>query len=419
MKKSVYDFAALVWLMANSCAMAALFAVFSIVESGQCPNMGLAVWLLCLILCYLAQGFFLRQERSEAFVICMCAVFFVLQAVLVFSMHGFFSGKVGTLAAICMWLFSYYSCHDVTVNPATPEKISRSFDLCSLVLVFTIFFCSVKHLSYTVALPLAIATLMCLLALMFTHSGGERKGLSLLISSGIILVFGFAAAMFAALASGGIRQAMHLVGSTLRHVFTLIYNFFASVFRYIASLFPEKHYDTAEVIVTEALDLGAVQDMSYKLIDGEKLLALMIAFGITAAVVLIVIRLTKGGIRAVRPGTGAGKRVHSRQSKLSFALKDLFLRPCRAIAFNVKALFYRNTVQGLYWQLEKRSRAKLHGRAKGESPREFLKRAGTLYPWAEAEIMLLADAMDELNFGSGLGLPAEKIIDIRTKLFKW
>ena len=89
-------------LLANSCAMAALFTVFSMVEGLGKSDPCLALWLCCLSACQLAMSLFLRRERSQRALIYFCAAFFVLQLVLAFVLYGRFSSVIGMLAAVCM-----------------------------------------------------------------------------------------------------------------------------------------------------------------------------------------------------------------------------------------------------------------------------------------------------------------------------
>ena len=125
MKKSISVLCTLILLMAYCAAMSSMFSVLSIVEGMENIQPGLGVWMPCLALCYLGLSLFLGRERSIRSVIVFCAVFFVLQTVLVFAIYGFFSSFVGVLAAICMWLFSYLCCYEFSIKQPSPEKLTK------------------------------------------------------------------------------------------------------------------------------------------------------------------------------------------------------------------------------------------------------------------------------------------------------
>jgi len=132
MKKQLSALCPLSILLANSCAMAALFTVFSTVEGLAKTDPCLALWLCSISACHLAMSIFLRRKRSQRALIYFCAAFFMLQLVLAFIVYGRFSSVIGMLAAVCMWLYSYFNCFELHIKKTSVERYTNSFDICSL-----------------------------------------------------------------------------------------------------------------------------------------------------------------------------------------------------------------------------------------------------------------------------------------------
>lgn len=411
-------FSALALLAANSCAMAGIYTIVSMVEGLDKCDPALGIWLACLCVCYIGLDFFLRRERSERSVIIFCAVLFLLQLVLALVIYGFFAPFLGILIAICMWLYSYYSCYELATKPLTAEKLTKSFDLCSLVLIFALFFCSVKQITLTMLLPMTVSTVLCLPALVLVRGGERRSVKSLFISSILVLAFAAAAMLFAALASGGVKKLTGFVMQTFFALFGFLLRVIETVFRFVAGLFPARQYETLAPLPTEALEFVPPPDMSFELVDPEKLLIAMLALGISIVILAVAWSMIKGKKLRASVNTGRAQGLNRSRSRLFRALKRTVSRMIERIGFLILSIRARNTAQGLFLQIERKSRSALHGRAESESCREFLKRAYSIYPHAEKEIAVLADAMDSLCFGQGPGLSSEEVSRLRRNIFK-
>ena len=417
MRKALSSLCPLSLLMANSCAMAALFVVFSTVERMDNSDPCLALWLICLGLCHVGLGIFLRRERSERAMICFCAVFFLLQLVLAFLLHGFFSSLMGVLISICMWLYSYFNCYMLNIEKPTAERYTKSFDLCSLVLVFLLFFCSVKELPMTTVLPLALSTLLCLMALVLVRGGEGRRGRSVLLSGGLVLAFGALAAAFVALASGGVQRLLNWLLGCVTALLGFVYRCINAVLLFLISLWPEPEYAPLPAPEIAGMDLSGVQEQSFELIDPQKLLIAMLGIGLAIAAVLVLLHIIRGR-NSISGGSAGGERGLRRQrSSPGLAIVKAFKRLIKALRFKLLCLSSRGTAPGLFIEIESRSRKNLGGRGESESCREFLARSREAYPWAQAELEKLADAMDAICFGSGGRLSPAEISAMRRKIF--
>jgi len=417
MKRHASLICALALLAAESCAMSAVFGIISRVEGMENTDPGFAIWLICLSLCHIGMTLFLRRERSEREIILFCGAFFILQTIIIFAVHGLFSSLVGILTALCMWLYSYYNCYDMAMNSLTPEKLTKVFDLCSLVLIFLLLFCSVKELSFNMVLPLAVSTLLCLFALVLIRGGEQRKMRSIIISLALVLGFGLIAGLFVALASGGIKKLLGFLSAAVSVVLNFLLRCIDAVFRFLASLFPEKQYDMELMDPIEGASLGAPQDMDFSLVDPEVMVAVLIGLGLCAVAAMVIYHIVKGGRAGLQKTAGGEQGIRCKKSRLLPALKKAFSKLWHAVLFRIRTVTGRNTAPGLFWQIEKRSRAKLHGRKKSETCREFLMRAESVYPHAHKELNKLADALDSIYYGGDTELSPAEINNLRRVIF--
>lgn len=418
MKKLLSSLCPLSIVLANSCAMSALFTVFSLVEGMDKSDPCLALWLCCLALCYFGLMIFLRRERSVRAVICFCASFFVLQFVLAIVLYGLFSSVAAMLAAMSLWACSYYNCFALCTKKVEVEQYTRTFDLCGLALIFLLFFCSVKQLPLSHVIPLAASVILCLLAQVLVRGGGEGQNLrGLFMSAAIIFFLGLIAAAFIALASGGIKKLVSLLVNCVHAVLAFLYRCINAVFQFFIGLMPEKQYESFAPPAIEGIDTSGAEQQAMTFIEPEKLLIAIFCIGLVFAAVIILLHIIRGKNSVGTWAKDGEKGLSRSKSGLLAALKKTVSRLMKALRFRLMCLLSRNTAPGLLMQIEKHSYKTLHGRALGESCREFLVRAQVIYPHAQAELEILSNALDELYFGNSKGLSTEKIKQLRRKIF--
>lgn len=412
MKAFVSFCCSLACLVSNACAMSALFSVFSSVEGMDKGDAALGLWLCCISLCHLCLGLVSRRGTSERGLISVCAGFFAAQLVLSFVLYGIFSGFVGMLIAVAMWLYSYFNCFELNMNGPQADKLSKGFDLACLVLVFTLFFCSVKGLSLRMVLPLLLSCAFILLALALIRGGEQRKLRSALMSGGLVLGFGALAAAFVAVASGGIRHLLAALSSMAQTVLGFVFKCIDGLFRFIMGLFPQKEYDTLVPELAETAQYGEISDMSFELIDPRIFLGIVFALAFLVAAALVLHRFIKGGSIVKHSGKISPCSVKNR------GIAAKLLQRLRArLRFFLRRLTARGTSPGLLLEIERRSRSKLHGRGESESCREFLGRAVEVYPHAVKELDILADTLDAIFFGPGEDLSKPELSRLRRVIF--
>ena len=417
MRKLSSGLCPLALLAANCCAMAGLFTVFSLVERMEKHDPCLTLWLLCLALCYVGLKLFLRRERSARAVIYFCGASFLLQLVLAFVVYGWFSSFVGVLISVCMWLYSYYGCYEMCIKTPAPERYTKSFDLCAIVLVFLLFFCSVKKLSLSIVLPLAVSTLLCLLALVLVRGGEGRKMRSILISGGLVALMLLLSGGFVLVASGGMKKLVTVVVDFLYAVVSFISRCINAAFLFLLRLFPTKEIEGVMPPELESMELGNIQEPSFELVDPEKLMIALLCIGLAAAAALVILHIVNGKHRIPAASLGGSDKIKRQRSGLFVALRRAMKKLGAGLRFKLICVTQRNTAPGLFIQIERHSRPQLHGRGEGESCREFLKRAIGVYPQAQAELMQLADILDSLHFGAGDNSSAYTIASLRKKIF--
>jgi len=417
MKKTLPSLCPLAILLANACAMSALFTVFSLVEGMDKSDPCLALWLCCLSACYLGLGLFLRRVRSVRAAIYFCAFFFFAQLVLAFVLRGVFSSLVGILAAVCMWLYTYFNCFELRIKKVAVERYTKSFDLCSLVLMFVLFFCSVKKLPFALVLPLALSSLLCLLAQVLVRGGESRKLRGLVISGALLLCMAAVAAAFVALASGGIEKLLSAFLSFVSAVLAFIYRCINGLFLFLMRFMPEKDYSAFAPPEIAGIDTSGAEQQALGFVDPEKFYIAVLCIGLAVAAALILHRIVRGKNELSALGDAGDTGLHRRKSGFVSAVKKSAARLVKAFRFKLDCLLLRNTAPGLLMQIEAQSKSTLHGRAEGESCREFLGRACEAYPQASAELMQLADILDSLYFGAGDTPPASEIASLRKHIF--
>ena len=278
----------------NACTMAALYTLISTVENMENTDPALGIWLLCVLLCQIGLAVFMKTGRSEQAVVGFIAGFFVLQLVLCFLCYGFFSSLIGVLIAVAMWAYSYYSCYELIKKKLTAERLGKSFDLCCCTLIFLVFFCLVKELSMQMVLPLAFSAFYALMALVLLRGGGTRKVKSLFLSAALVVLGGTVAVVFAALCTGGLSRLVAWLGKALYAVLSFIFACIDAVFLFLMKLLPQKEYEP----ITPALDGIAyaqeAQDMSFKLMDGETFIIIVLCLAFALALAALIYRLAKG-----------------------------------------------------------------------------------------------------------------------------
>jgi len=418
MKKQLSALCPLSILLANSCAMAALFTVFSTVEGLAKTDPCLALWLCSISACHLAMSIFLRRKRSQRALIYFCAAFFMLQLVLAFIVYGRFSSVIGMLAAVCMWLYSYFNCFELHIKKTSVERYTNSFDICSLVLIFVLFFYSVKKLPFTPVLPLAVSAFLCLVAQVLVRGGEERKLHSVIVSTVIILFIGAVAAGFVAVASGGLKKFVSWIINCAYTVLAFFYRCINALFMFLMRLVPEKQYESFAPPEIAGIDTSGAEQQAMVLIDPEKFFITVLCVGLIITAALIIHRIIRGKNAVTLLVQSNDKGLRRKRSKLFDTLKRSGSRFVKALRFRIMCMLSRNTAPGLFMQIEKQSRSVLHGRCEGESCREFLQRAEAVYPHAANELDILANALDDLYFGSGKTMSHDEVKKLRRMIFE-
>ena len=397
--------------------MAALFTLFSTVEKMENTDPALGLWLICLFLCKLSLDSYVGKERSVRAVLYLISGFFVVQLLLTLLIYGAFSSFAGMLIALAMWVYSYYNCYELLTKKLTAERLSRSFDLSCCVLIFLVFFCLVKQLPLSLVFPLSLSILYALLALVLVRGGGERRLKSVSLSAALIAAIAFLTLVLSLLFTGGVKRLVTLISELIYFLLSGVYRFLNSLFLLLMSLIPQKEYEQIAPELMESQQGMAAQDMSFKIIDGEAFIILVLCIAFTIGLLLLACRIFKGN---KKQHTVAAVNAQTTQADigLKYIIKTAVARFIASLVFKMRCITARNTAPGLFNEIEKRSYTKLHGRAEGESCREFILRAITLYPWANYELCKLADAMDILHFGSGAVLSGKEIVQMRKIIFK-
>jgi len=286
------------------------------------------------------------------------------------------------------------------------------------VVIFVLFFYSVKKLPFTPVLPLAVSAFLCLVAQVLVRGGEERKLHSVIVSTVIILFIGAVAAGFVAVASGGLKKFVSWIINCAYTVLAFFYRCINALFMFLMRLVPEKQYESFAPPEIAGIDTSGAEQQAMVLIDPEKFFITVLCVGLIITAALIIHRIIRGKNAVTLLVQSNDKGLRRKRSKLFDTLKRSGSRFVKALRFRIMCMLSRNTAPGLFMQIEKQSRSVLHGRCEGESCREFLQRAEAVYPHAANELDILANALDDLYFGSGKTMSHDEVKKLRRMIFE-
>lgn len=405
-------------LLVDVGAAASLFAVFRLVETGVLNFPALPEWLGCLMACYVILCCLLRKPQTQRTLLLVCAGFCVLQFVLAFVRLGVFAGAFGMVFSLGVWVASYYHAYTLALHPPKAETIMTSFEICVLILLFSLFYCSVQRIAFACALPAAVAAAVALVGLIGrrTASGREKTG-----GRGAVVVpatlggFAFAALLLAGAAAGAIKVLVRGFWAGVRAVGGFLGRCISAFLKWLAALLPAPE-PTETITEAPPMELPATAETVEQLVDPAVLLyvgAALAALIVLAAVIWLVIR---GGGKLRRVEYNTGGRVTRRRQGPRRALGRWLQRLRETLRYHWHRLVWRNTTPGLFAALERQGALRRKGRSAGESCREYLLRLIPEHPGAEDVLLALAEDMDRHCFGPGSGLTAGDIRAMRKKL---
>ena len=345
---------------------------------------------------------------------------FLVQTAVSLVVYGRFAGGFGMIFSLGAWAATYYHAGMLALKPPAAEKIMTAFELSVLTLLFSLFYCSVKAVSFACALPAMIASLCSLAALIGRRTATDGKatvnrGAGTVL--GVLSAFALGALVLAGLAAGAVKSVVLALWAVVKAAAGFVGRCIRSVLAWLISLIPEGEAAELPMEPPMAVSPDEMEGMEQLMGSTDWLmyaLAGVFALAVLAVVVWLVIR---GGGHFRRAVPMAGGRI-TRRRKPGAALSRWLRRVREAVRYHVCRILYRDTAPGLFVWLERRKGPGRKARKPTESCREFLLGLQPDYPGAEAVLRSLAEDLDRHYFGGGSRLSKREIRAMRKTLRK-
>lgn len=388
-------------VFADIACFSSAFSLFVSADGKEFAAPFMPEWIICAGICFSVQLYLFNRAYDSSAIVRSCILFFFIQCVLTYIRLGFIAGFLGVFLTLCTWCLSYYRIYSAFVNGIKPEQLLDLFDGCAVMLFIIAIVVSVQGYSPLNLLPLILALVLLLSALISVRASsvpgravaGFRGSLFIIIAVAAAIVTAFVAVKFG---GTGIKSAVTFLVRMVRNVLAFLLSLIRRIIEFLASLLPEKEYEELLYeLPADTLPAGELQDYEF---SSDIPIIAIIAFLAAVLVGAIVYRLLHSiKLNRVRfSGITAGKRKKisgkGRIKALISALKsklDYFF--CR--------VFQRNSARGMFAELNAVFAHKGQGRKGNESCRDFIARVSLSLPNCEAELTLLADALDTELFG--------------------
>lgn len=417
MKKSNPIIACPAIVSADIAVFSSLFLLFSS-SDGDLPSSFLPVWILCSALCFGLHLLLTGRGCDSSALICSSTVCFILQCVLIFALSGFFTGTMGVLYFIFAWAFTYYRISSVFIKGVSPEKLTDAFDGCAVLLVFTALVAAVKDEPSARLIPLAAALVLVLIAMISVRGYSLSGRISAGLRGSLFMVFAVAFAIAVAFSlirfgGAGIKSAVGFLAEILSIVLRFIIRVVKAVVEFLASLTPEAAYEDLEMEAgLPSLSLEMPEDTGP---SSAMLFYAFIAF-IGAGFVGFIIYRIAHSVSLKRSRSSGLSAVSRRKGSVSLRISELKKAVKNKINYTLCRLLHRNTARGMLAELDAVWSRKGSGRKKNESCREFISRIKLDMPQCDAELDILAEAVDIELFGGRTVYTAAQAVELRKKL---
>lgn len=379
--------------------------------------LGLLVWWGCLILTCLVLALFLRRERTLREIILICAGGFVLQLILTPVLGVRYPTAWGWFFALLMWGYLYYRCYALLCLPVKPEQLTLALEGSVAALFLAALFVAIGGMVAMVLPPLAIGSLLAILAMASLRTSHARrgsiqgqgsKGHGLLLE--LLTVFFALSAGVTALIIRPAARGVTWLTQWAQRAGLAVFQGIEGFLRWLASLFPQEDLGPmeSEIESGSSIDISAGGEGAE--FDPELLFLALAALVVLVIAAVLIWKLLRGGARtgapALRGRQGFRQNVPFRQQ-----LALLWQRMTAFVRFQLAYRRNYNTAPGLLVWLEKR----FHREA-GESPRAFLGRVAESCPEQGENLARLADCLDEHYFGAGAAMPSQEIAALRKSI---
>ena len=409
-------------LLSGAAAMHTVFLLFSSPNNPGADHAGFLIWCGCLTLTYSVLTLLLRRPRSIRTVVLTAAGGICLQLVLtlIFAYHP--STAIAWSALLFMWISLYARCCILLLEDGVqPEAVVTTFELSVLVLFFAGFGTTVAVMPPSSLLHSTAGILLNLIAMVRIRSGHTRvdpqsspsqKGRFLLVL--LLAAMGGLAATLCILLTD---SASLLLSRFTEWGFSLLRsaaNAFDRMLRWLLSLLPEQHMNSALLEEAESQAPGGAADWGS--FDTPLLFYAMLGATVLLILAALIWLWRNGGFHLITFRSRTTTQMTRQRPGLRELLLQVWRHFRRAVSFRITYLKMRNTAPGLLVWLEREMRSRHLERKPGETLCAFLLRIQLLLPSCRESLARLADSLDQHYFGIGHTLPADEIAAMRKQL---
>lgn len=406
--------------LATAAALHTALMLFAFRHAPIADHLGLGIWWMFLTVYQLVMTKFLQSPRELRSIVIVSGIFVVGQLGVTVLCAPIFPTFTGWLAAIAMWIATYYHSVNGLLDGMKPEALMVIFETTVLTLLFSAAVVGSGAIASGVPIHLCISLFLILIAMMrqrtlHTRIDAESHENKANLLPPLIL---FAVSVFVVLVciliSGSAASVLTIITTWLSQLLHSAAKLLGAFFYWLFSLFPTPDSSLdGEFFETEPLLTGQSEQVA----TNNGIILYLIVIAVAAGLVFCVLKIW----RTVRlQGRSTRNRtVHAvvvKKNSLWESLARFFGRIHRIIRFNLQYLRCRNTGPGLLVWIERQMRRKRLKRKHGETPSAFFARIGIKFPSCQEDLRELAKQLDRYYFGAGADLSPETVRDLRKKL---
>lgn len=406
--------------LATAAALHTALMLFAFRHAPIADHLGLGIWWMFLAAYQLVMTKYLQSPRELRSIVLVSAVFVLGQLAVTIWWAPIHPTFTGWLAALAMWIATYYHSVNALLDGMKPEALMVIFETTVLTLLFSAAVVGSGAIASGVPIHLCISLFLILIAMMrqrtlHTRIDTESHENKANLLPPLIL---FAVAVFVVpvclLISGSAASVLTVITTRLSQLLQAAAKLIGAFFFWLLSLLPTPD-SNLDGDAFEAVPLPSGQ--AEQVATNNGIVLYLIVISIAVGLVFCVLKIW----RTVRlQGRSAKSRtVHAvvvKKSSLWESIKLFWAKIRRRIRFNIQYLRSRNTGPGLLVWIERQMRRRRLKRKQGETTSAFFTRIGTRFPSCQEDLRELSKQLDRYYFGAGADLSPEAVRELRKKL---
>lgn len=406
--------------MATAAALHTALMLFAFRHAPIADHLGLGIWWLFLAAYRLVMTKFLQSPRELRGIVLISALFVAAQLVITILWAPIYPTFTGWLAAMAMWIATYYHCVNGLLDGIKPESIMVIFETTVITLLFTAAVVGSGAIASGVPIHLCISLILILIAMMRQRTLHTRidtdtpKNAAGMLPLLILLAVALFVGIVCVFISGSAARVLTLITTWLSQLLHQTANLIGAALFWLLSLFPQPDSNLSD----EAFEFGALPSgQTEQVSTNNGIILYLLMFAVAAGLAFCVLKVWR---KIHLQGRSANRRTVRaavvKKSSFWDSIKLFFDKIRQRIRFNLQYLRSRDTGPGLLVWLERRMRRKRMKRKQGETASAFLARIAARFPSCQKELSELSEQLDRYYFGAGDDLSPKAVRDLRKKL---